>query len=177
MKVAVRTLLLGASTAALAQAEQQQVLGGVDETFQPLADSINLPLESFEKALGKMPSQAKGLWDEMSLLVPGFMEKASNFISRPKSHTKKPDSEWDRIIKGEEIQNMWIETDGVKHRKLDGHLKDYNMRVKKVDPSKLGVDTVKQYSGYLDDEANDKHLFYCEPMTFTILFTDIADIS
>jgi len=31
---------------------------------------------------------------------------------------------------------------------------------KKVDPSKLGVDTVKQYSGYLDDEKNDKHLFY-----------------
>ena len=113
-----------------------------------------------------MPSQAKGLWDEMSLLVPGFMEKASNFISHPKAHTKKPDSEWDRVIKGEDIQNMWVETDGVKHRKLDGHLKDYNMRVKKVDPSKLGVDKVKQYSGYLDDEANDKHLFYCESRTF-----------
>ena len=162
MKVAARTLLLGASTAALAAQDQQQVLGGVSDAFGPVVDSFKQPLESFEKALGKMPSQAKGLWDEMSLLVPGFMEKASNFISHPKSHTKKPDSEWDRIIKGEEIQNMWIETDGVKHRKLDGHLKDYSMRVKKVDPSKLGVDKVKQYSGYLDDEANDKHLFYCE---------------
>jgi cathepsin A (carboxypeptidase C) len=26
----------------------------------------------------------------------------------------------------------------------------------------LGVDKVKQYSGYLDDEEEDKHLFYCE---------------
>jgi cathepsin A (carboxypeptidase C) len=41
-------------------------------------------------------------------------------------------------------------------------LEQYNLRGKKVDPSKLGVDTVKQYSGYLDDEANDKHLFYCK---------------
>jgi cathepsin A (carboxypeptidase C) len=36
------------------------------------------------------------------------------------------------------------------------------MRVKKVDPAALGVDKVKQYSGYLDDEEEDKHLFYCE---------------
>ena len=25
-----------------------------------------------------------------------------------------------------------------------------------------GVDKVKQYSGYLDDDEEDKHLFYCE---------------
>lgn len=158
MKVAAPTLLLGATTAAFAQ--EQQVLGGVGDAFEPLVDSLQQPLESFEKALGKMPAQAKGLWDELSLLVPGFMEKASNFISHPKPHRRKPDEEWDRVIKGEDVQSIWVETDGVKHRKVDGQLKDYNMRVKKVDPSALGVDKVKQYSGYLDDEANDKHLFY-----------------
>ena len=31
-----------------------------------------------------------------------------------------------------------------------------------MDPSSLGVDPdVKQMSGYLDDNENDKHLFYC----------------
>ena len=45
---------------------------------------------------------------------------------------------------------------------IDGKLETYNLRAKKVDPSKLGVDTVKQFSGYLDDEENDKHLFYCK---------------
>ncbi|CAR25290.1 carboxypeptidase C [Lachancea thermotolerans CBS 6340] len=35
----------------------------------------------------------------------------------------------------------------------------YSMRVKRVDPSKLGVDSVKQYSGYLDYE-DSKHFFY-----------------
>lgn len=158
MKVAAPTLLLGATTAAFAQ--EQHVLGGVSDAFEPIVDSIQHPLESFEKVLGKMPAQAKGLWDELSLLVPGFMEKASNFVSQPKPHNRKADKEWDRVIKGQDVQSIWVETDGVKHRKVDGHLEDYNMRVKKVDPSVLGVDKVKQYSGYLDDEANDKHLFY-----------------
>jgi cathepsin A (carboxypeptidase C) len=49
---------------------------------------------------------------------------------------------------------------GEKERHIDGKLESYNLRAKKVDPKKLGVDSVKQYSGYLDDEANDKHLFY-----------------
>ncbi|QLG71960.1 hypothetical protein HG535_0C03120 [Zygotorulaspora mrakii] len=35
----------------------------------------------------------------------------------------------------------------------------YSLRIKKVDPSKLGLDTVKQWSGYLDYEES-KHFFY-----------------
>jgi cathepsin A (carboxypeptidase C) len=158
MKVATSTLLLGASSAALAA--EQHVLGGSSSSYQPIVDSFQHPLESLESTLGKMPEHVKGLWEEMTLLVPGFMEKASNFISYPKAHQRKPDSAWDRIVKGAEVQSIWTETDGVKHRKLDGHLESYNLRAKKVDPSVLGVDKVKQYSGYLDDEADDKHLFY-----------------
>ncbi|KAM3547923.1 hypothetical protein MY1884_009385 [Beauveria asiatica] len=37
---------------------------------------------------------------------------------------------------------------------------DYKLRGKTVDPSALGIDTVKQYAGYLDDDEKDKHLFY-----------------
>jgi cathepsin A (carboxypeptidase C) len=59
--------------------------------------------------------------------------------------------------------SVWVENaNGEKERAIDGKLENYNLRAKKVDPSKLGVDTVKQYSGYLDDEKNDKHLFYCK---------------
>lgn len=36
---------------------------------------------------------------------------------------------------------------------------DYSIRVKSVDPSKLGIDTVKQWSGYLDYRQT-KHFFY-----------------
>lgn len=60
-----------------------------------------------------------------------------------------------------QIRSVWVENaQGEKERAIDGKLEHYNLRAKKVDPSKLGVDKVKQYSGYLDDEANDKHLFY-----------------
>jgi len=59
--------------------------------------------------------------------------------------------------------SVWVENaNGEKERAIDGKLENYSLRAKKVDPSKLGVDTVKQYSGYLDDEKNDKHLFYCK---------------
>ncbi|KAM3432850.1 hypothetical protein NHJ13734_006701 [Beauveria thailandica] len=37
---------------------------------------------------------------------------------------------------------------------------DYKLRGKTVDPSALGIDTVKQYAGYLDDDEKNKHLFY-----------------
>ncbi|KAL7626198.1 hypothetical protein AAE478_002968 [Parahypoxylon ruwenzoriense] len=153
MRVASSALLLGAAaTAASAQEQQQKVLGGI-------ADAVKKPLEHFG-AFGEMPAAAKGLWDEMALLVPGFYEKAASLISYPKPHRRRPDSEWDHVIKGADVQGLWVETDGVKHRKVDGALDAYNLRAKKVDPSALGVDKVKQYSGYLDDEANDKHLFY-----------------
>lgn len=161
MRFASSTLVLGATSAALAQ--EQQVLGG-----NSFSDSIRKPLDHIGEAFGEMPAAAKGLWDEMSLLVPGFYEKAANLVSYPKAHQRRPDSQWDHVVKGADVQSMWVETDGVKHRKVDGSLEAYNLRAKTVDPSELGVDKVKQYSGYLDDEANDKHLFYCKSSFNTI---------
>ncbi|OAQ97755.1 hypothetical protein LLEC1_00419 [Akanthomyces lecanii] len=37
---------------------------------------------------------------------------------------------------------------------------NYALRGRTLDPSALGVDTVKQYTGYLDDNEKNKHLFY-----------------
>ncbi|KAI0166105.1 serine carboxypeptidase [Xylariaceae sp. FL1272] len=163
---AASTLLLGATTAAWAQ--DQKVLGDFGHTVQQpiehVGDSAKNTIEylgeHLTEALGEMPAAAKGLWDEMSLLVPGFVEKANTMITRPKPHTRRPDTEWDHIVKGAELQSEWVNTEGIDHRKVDGSLEAYNLRVKKVDPASLGLDKVKQYSGYLDDEANDKHLFY-----------------
>ncbi|KAI2642864.1 Alpha/Beta hydrolase protein [Xylaria nigripes] len=162
MKVSRQALLLGASTAAFAH--EQKVLaqfGNVaQEPLQYVSDAIRNPLERISEALGEMPATARGLWDEMSLLVPGFVEKASHLISHPKPHTRKPDSEWDHIMRGADLQSMWVETDGVKHRKVDGPLEAYDLRTKTVDPASLGIDYVKQYAGYLDNNEDDKHLFY-----------------
>ncbi|KAG9971925.1 carboxypeptidase Y-like protein A, partial [Aureobasidium melanogenum] len=64
-------------------------------------------------------------------------------------------------MKGADIQSVWVENaQGQKEREIEGKLENYSLRTKKVDPSHLGVDKVKQYSGYLDDDEDDKHLFY-----------------
>ncbi|KAJ6788445.1 hypothetical protein PWT90_06555 [Aphanocladium album] len=67
-----------------------------------------------------------------------------------------PDADWDHILHGSEI----LSQRSAEHAKTDGYLVDYTMRSRIVDPSALKVDTVKQLSGYIDDNTNDKHLFF-----------------
>ncbi|KAK7706048.1 hypothetical protein SLS57_009829 [Botryosphaeria dothidea] len=156
MKVAASALLLGAASTALAE---QQVF----KTEKPLkgaSDAWSKPLHNLEDALKSLTGEAKQLWDEMALMFPDSFDKA-NFFSSPKPHTRKHDSEWDHILKGSDVQSVWVENaDGQKEREVEGKLEAYSLRTKAVDPSTLGVDKVKQYSGYLDDDEDDKHLFY-----------------
>ncbi|KAM3496103.1 hypothetical protein MY3957_000560 [Beauveria namnaoensis] len=67
-----------------------------------------------------------------------------------------PDSEWDHVLHGSDI----LSQRSTETAKTDGYLADYTLRSRIVDPSALKVDTVKQLSGYIDDDANDKHLFF-----------------
>jgi cathepsin A (carboxypeptidase C) len=161
MKVAASALLVGAATAAVAP--QQQVLK-VSEQLQQLtnSESWSKPLHNLEESLKSLSGEARRIWDEVALMFPESFEQAS-FFTAPKPHTRKPDHEWEHIVKGADVQSVWVENaQGEKEREIDGKLDNYNLRVKTVDPSSLGVDKVKQYSGYLDDEEEDKHLFYCE---------------
>lgn len=166
MRIAASTaLLVGAASAASFQHDSQHVLGGAYDAVKPVTESFTStkPLKSFEQALKGMTSEAKALWDEIKLLVPESAFNTGSWFSTPKPHKRRPDHTWDHVVKGAEVQKLWVQdSKGEKHRKVDGRLEDYNLRAKAVDPSKLGVDKVKQYSGYLDDEANDKHLFYCK---------------
>lgn len=78
-------------------------------------------------------------------------------MSKPKSGViKKPDSHWDYIVQGDDVVSAL-------GNKIEGHekLKGTKLRIKK--PGKLGVDAdVKQYSGYLDVDDDDKHFFFCK---------------
>ena len=167
MKLLASTVLLSAASAAIPQ--KQQVLknpfagqASLKDAAKPISDAWSKSLTAISESMQDMTAEARAIWDEVSLLYPGAMDKAT-FFSSPKPHVRRPDSSWDYIVKGADVQRVWIEnSNGEKQREIDGKLESYNMRAKKVDPSKLGVDTVKQYSGYLDDEENDKHLFYCE---------------
>jgi len=114
-------------------------------------------------SLDSLTTEARAVWDEVSMMFPEDMSKATTFTP-PKKHTRRPNSYWDHVTSGANIQSVWVENaDGEREQEIDGRLEDYSLRTKKVDPSELGVDPdVKQYSGYLDDDKEDKHLFYCK---------------
>ena len=147
---------------AASAAPEQHVFKVTEEAPQDPAQSWRQPIRQLTESLNSLTEDAQNLWDEVALMFPDALNKA-NFLSSPKSHKRKHDSEWDYIVRGEEIQSVWVKDNrGERRRKIDGKLANYDMRIKAVDPTALGVDSVKQYSGYLDDKEDDKHLFYCE---------------
>lgn len=150
------------ASAASAAAQQQQVLK-LPKQLEQVSESWGKSIHELEDALKSLTDDARAVWDEVANLFPEQMSKA-NFFSTPKKHTRRPDSHWDHIVRGEDVQGLWVNNaEGEKEREISGKLESYDLRVKKVDPSELGVDpNVTQYSGYLDDNENDKHLFYCK---------------
>ena len=169
MKSIASSLLVGGC---LAVTPVQQVLQAPQQATQ----SWTKPFHDFQNSLKSLTNDARAVWDEVAMLYPGAMDKA-RFFSPPKKHTRRPDSHWDHIIRGADVQSVWVENEGgEKERELDGKLEAYDLRTKKVDPSALGVDPeVKQLSGYLDDNENDKHLFYCECNAYQGCFVDFID--
>ncbi|KAK6199960.1 Alpha/Beta hydrolase protein [Scheffersomyces amazonensis] len=96
-----------------------------------IANYFNEPLESISE-------ETKKIWSDLILQFPQSVTNL-NFKSNPKKATK-----------GKGKFDVHV-TD----KKFPGH----QLRVKST-PESLGVDTVKQYSGYLDVEEEDKHFFY-----------------
>lgn len=167
MRVLLSTALAGVASATLVPPQQilspSEGLSGVaNKAADAVPSSWSKGLSELNHALSSMTSEAQQVWDEVSMMFPEAMDKA-NFLSMPKAHVRKHDREWDHIVSGADVQSMWTtNSQGDKERVVDGKLESYDMRVKKVDPAALGIDKVKQYSGYLDDNENDKHLFYCK---------------
>jgi len=165
MKALTSALLIGAASAALPQWQQplqeaRQAI--IDNIKSATADSTSWakPLAKLQHELEHLTDEARAVWDEVAMMFPEAMSKAS-FLSAPKSHRRREDSHWDFHTSGEAIQNVWVTNSaGEQERAIHGNLQNFSLRTKKVDPKSLGVDKVKQYSGYLDNEEDDKHLFY-----------------
>lgn len=173
MRVLASALLLGVATAAI---PPQHVL---KPPKSPSPVWVK-PLQTLSEMLKSFSSEAQELWAEMALHFPESFEQATGTLfSSPKPHTRRPDSHWDYVVKGADVQSVWVENaKGEKEREIDGKLENYNLRAKKVDPSELGVDPgVKQYSGYLDDEEQDKHLFYCKSSLYIPSVHDVNQAS
>lgn len=177
MRIATSSaLLVGAASAINFQQDAQQILGGATgkakEVVSEVASSWTDKVKEYEAVFGDMTSEAKAVWDEIALLIPNAFDSLPP-LTKPKKHVRRPDSEWDFVTKGADVQALWTKATAEEEsrRVVGGDLESYNLRTKAVDPSKLKVDSVKQYSGYLDDEANDKHLFYCKSPDARILLS------
>jgi cathepsin A (carboxypeptidase C) len=157
MRLLPATLLVGAATAAAPPF--QQILGLPKKG----ADTLAKPLHDLQEQLKTLSDEARRLWDDVASEFHDSMDHNPVF-SLPKKHNRRPDSHWDHVVRGADVQSVWVTgAGGEKEREVDGKLEAYDLRVKKTDPSALGIDPgVKQYTGYLDDNENDKHLFYCE---------------
>lgn len=94
-----------------------------------------------------------------SILSLVLATSVSASVTHPEHIHRRADHEWDHILKGADIANFILPRDA--EPIAPGYIANYNLRSRKVDPLSLGVDSVKQISGYLDDLKNDKHLFYC----------------
>lgn len=83
-------------------------------------------------------------WKDLPKRFPNLMDEIQ-FTTKPKFNInpKKFNFNWDFI-------------------QTDNNLENYQLRINKIkDPKKLGVDpNVKQFTGYLDVEDEDKHFFY-----------------
>ena len=170
MKVAA-ALLVGAATLATATAPLQfpfhdttklsdKLAEQASESFRKVADKTSHVANDLKHSWHLLSDEAKATWEEVARTFPEEVSKLR--LPPPKKATRKPDSHWDFISKGSDAQSVWVENaKGDKERELDGHLSPYALRGKKVEPNDLGVDPdVKQYAGYLDDDEDDKHLFY-----------------
>lgn len=76
----------------------------------------------------------------------------------------RPNDFWDHIVRGADVAEAKVSSTSAETSSL---LANFNLRAKEVDPSSLKVDAVKQLSGYLDNDEQDKHLFYCKQCTMT----------
>src|SRR5277367_724311 len=113
MKLLTSTILLGAASAAITP--QQQILKNPfrGETpskaaAKPVSDAWSKSLHSLSESMKGMTSEGKAIWDEVSLHFPEAIDKAT-FFSTPKPNFRKPDGAWDYVIKGADVQSVWIE--------------------------------------------------------------------
>lgn len=157
MRLVAFTVLVWAATAA---SQSHEVLQSPIQSSSTLTETQ----QNLKNSFNSLSKEARAAWDEVAMMFPELMKQLSS-ASYPKEHSRRSDSQWDYIVKGAEIPSVWVKNEaGEKGRDTDENLAAYDLRAKTVDPGVLGIDPgVKQYSGYLDDNENDKHLFYCMP--------------
>lgn len=113
----------------------------IDPAQQPLmqAAQLFLPLSTLSSSFSSSPlSLDDGQLYWLSKHTNAVSKTKQKFTPKAKINAHK---DWDHVVNTAEFPS-------------------HQLRVKQPDPLKLGIDKVKQYSGYLDVDDGDKHFFY-----------------
>ncbi|KAI9889321.1 MAG: hypothetical protein M1814_005564 [Vezdaea aestivalis] len=160
MKILATALLAGAAVASINHPQQQVLKTPAQRVIdQPIVKNAWYCPHHLESVFRHLKPTTDAFWSKLEQYFPGASKQIPKTSGR--AFTRRPDSEWDHITKGSDLQSVWVtNAQGDKERKVGGRIESYDLRSRSVDTSKLGVDTVKQFSGYLDEKKTDKHLFY-----------------
>ncbi|KAI5808499.1 Alpha/Beta hydrolase protein [Peziza echinospora] len=125
---------------------------------------LSTAYSQLKSSIGELSPEAINIWNEVAKLYPGDTTEAVQRLTsngfKPKPAKKRPDSEYDYVIHGHELNSMVVTEAGTGEvrQKYSGDFSNRKLRVKK--PTGLGIDDdVKQLSGYLDVD-DDKHFFF-----------------
>lgn len=130
--------VLGSQYDSVAQRVQSQYASAVEMLDEKTGDLL-LRLSLFmAEPSAPMTAEDRSVWLEMLLKFPAQIARM-NFRSAPLKTTAEP-AVFDFHVSDDKLPN-------------------HKLRVKST-PEDLGIDKVKQYTGYLDVEDEDKHFFY-----------------
>lgn len=126
----------------------------VNNEYNHVKSEFKLLLKSFERKIEEAPKGDQGLlrsaWKELGEISTSeqleYLRRYKGKLSAQKSPVK--DHAF-AIQKEEQFETV-----------LSDKFEGYSLSIAKTKPESLGLDTVKQYTGYLDVEALDKHFFY-----------------
>ncbi|RCK55575.1 Carboxypeptidase Y [Candida viswanathii] len=133
-----------AQAAYLGNQFRDQVVFSSDE------NAAEFQLETLFKQMGSLPLDLVTTWAEMqSELTPA---QIASLIRQFQSKDEKPKKNTFNPITAASTSDFEVLS--------NDEFSDYSLRVKETFPETLGLDTVKQYTGYLDIDSLDKHFFY-----------------
>jgi hypothetical protein len=109
--------------------------------------AIEIP-DKLHPAVASIAEHEPEIWEQ-------FLNHVNDHKNRkPPKFDRRPDSEWDYIVDGKDVVSLMAATG----QRVEGNFANKKLRIKS--PEKLGVDKVKQYSGYID-VGGDRHIFFC----------------
>ncbi|PTB81628.1 hypothetical protein M440DRAFT_1322605 [Trichoderma longibrachiatum ATCC 18648] len=122
MRLSTSALVLGAASSAMAFQDQKVLSDPSSKPAVKFGSDFESLASTLKESFGELTADAKAVWDEVSLLAPDAMAAFKEQVKgiKPKKHDRKPDGDWDHVVKGADVQKLWVEDESGEPRRLVG---------------------------------------------------------